>query len=122
MSAKLAQRVASRRLLEDCLLGSYRVRRLIGHGAFSDIFEAAHKSSGQLVALKLERADAAHPKLPQEAAAYGQLEGADGFPRIHWFGSCDHAPGGAVRALAMDMLGPSLQQLHAAFRRDGADR
>lgn len=58
------------------------------------------------VAIKLEPIDAEQPQLEHEACVYQPLAGGVGIPFVRWFGTEDD-----YRALVLDLLGPSLEDL-----------
>lgn len=63
-------------------------------------------SSGEQVAVKIEPIKAKHPQLMHENTVYADLMGVPGVPLVRWFGfAADY------RAMVMDLLGPSLEEL-----------
>lgn len=88
--------------------GQFRLGRRIGSGSFGSVYAARHDGSGQEVAVKLEPSSAKYPQLSHEARVYEVLSDHGAVvPRIHWYGS-----DGDHQALVMDLLGPSLLDLH----------
>eukprot|EP00965_Chrysotila_dentata_P080980 2672953-Pleurochrysis_carterae.AAC.1 len=59
----------------------------------------------------MEPSNKSLPLLPNEAKAYRALEGVVGVPKLHWVGKADDLH----HAIAMDLLGPSLRELHKAL-------
>ncbi|CAK0882208.1 unnamed protein product [Prorocentrum cordatum] len=95
-------------LLGRAVAGRFRLCRRIGSGSFGSVYSARHDRSGLEVAVKLERASAPYPQLWHEARVYEVLgEHPAVVPRVHWYGrDGDH------QVLVMDLLGPSLADLH----------
>ncbi|XP_023165902.2 casein kinase I [Drosophila hydei] len=84
----------------------YRIISKIGSGSFGDIFLAVNETSGQRVALKLERNNVNRPQLHFEYRLYNCLLPAVGIPRVHHFFAEPK-----YNVMAMDLLGPSLEDL-----------
>ncbi|VDN37403.1 unnamed protein product [Dibothriocephalus latus] len=97
----------------------WKLIRKIGAGSFGDIYLGINISNGEEVAVKLEPATARHPQLFYENRVYRvlqvrfiltyHLQNAFAVPRIHWFGS--DGVKNEYRAMVMDLLGPSLEDL-----------
>uniref|UniRef100_A0A183SNW8 non-specific serine/threonine protein kinase n=1 Tax=Schistocephalus solidus TaxID=70667 RepID=A0A183SNW8_SCHSO len=87
----------------------WKLIRKIGAGSFGDIYLGINISNGEEVAVKLEPATARHPQLFYENRVYRVLQNAFAVPRIHWFGS--DGVKNEYRAMVMDLLGPSLEDL-----------
>lgn len=58
------------------------------------------------VAVKLELKNVRHSSLKNEAAIYQLLQGEEGFPKLHWYGS-----EGDYNVLVIELLGRSLESL-----------
>lgn len=86
--------------------GRYRVGRRLGSGSFGEVFCGADAQTGEEVAIKIEPVSARHACLAHEARLYKALAGADGVPKVHWFGS-----EGDYHVMVIDLLGPSLEDL-----------
>ncbi|XP_021966543.1 casein kinase I [Folsomia candida] len=87
--------------------GTYRVSPTrIGSGGFSEVVLGMDMGTRENVAVKLERRSSRYPQLLREHQLYEALEGADGLPRIRWFGRARE-----YNVLVMDLLGPSLEDL-----------
>ena len=93
--------------------GKWRLGRKIGSGSFGDIYLGTNVFTGEEVAIKLESTKTRHPQLSYESKIYrylgvnpatGQL--APGIPQVHWYGT-----EGDFNILAMQLLGPSLEDL-----------
>ncbi|KAM7543139.1 hypothetical protein Aperf_G00000002283 [Anoplocephala perfoliata] len=87
----------------------WKLIRKIGAGSFGDIYLGINIANGEEVAVKLEPMDARHPQLVYESRIYRVLQNSFAVPRIHWFGS--DGMRNDYRALVMDLLGPSLEDL-----------
>ncbi|CDF37664.1 unnamed protein product [Chondrus crispus] len=85
----------------------YRLGRKLGAGAFAKVYEARDLSSGDVVAVKLERASKPYPSLATEYAVYEKLARAHanirGVPTMRFYGA--H---GSYNAIVLDCLGQSL--------------
>ncbi|PHT85681.1 Casein kinase I isoform alpha [Capsicum annuum] len=62
--------------------------------------------NGEEVAVKLESTKTEHPQLHHESELYRLLQGGTGIPHLEWFGV-----EGEYRAMIIDLLGPSLEDL-----------
>jgi serine/threonine protein kinase len=82
----------------------YRLGRKIGKGSFGDIFLGFNVSTGEEVAIKLEKKNAKQPQLLRETRIYRALQGAAGIPVVRWFGV-----EGDYNAMVMDLMGKSLE-------------
>ncbi|EUB60517.1 Casein kinase I isoform alpha [Echinococcus granulosus] len=87
----------------------WKLIRKIGAGSFGDIYLGLNIANGEEVAVKLEPMNARHPQLVYESRIYRLLQNTFAVPRIHWFGS--DGMKNDYRALVMDLLGPSLEDL-----------
>eukprot|EP00696_Hemimastix_kukwesjijk_P005304 gnl/Hemi2/1674_TR590_c0_g1_i1.p1 gnl/Hemi2/1674_TR590_c0_g1~~gnl/Hemi2/1674_TR590_c0_g1_i1.p1 ORF type:complete len:373 (-),score=63.83 gnl/Hemi2/1674_TR590_c0_g1_i1:166-1284(-) len=86
--------------------GRYRLGRKIGSGSFGSIYLATSNSTGEEVAIKLERTNSHHPQLQKESHIYRILADGVGIPRLHHFGvEGDH------NVMVMELLGKSLEDL-----------
>ncbi|KAG5490977.1 hypothetical protein JIQ42_00863 [Leishmania sp. Namibia] len=102
----------SPRLLENCLVqgGRFRVGRRIGGGSFGEIFEGVDTRTGEMVAIKVERAKTAHPQLLTESQHYSlfsQGRAAAYMPTIFGYSSESD-----FNVMAMELMGLSLEDLH----------
>jgi casein kinase 1 len=86
--------------------GRYKLGRKIGCGSFGSIYLATSNSTGEEVAVKLERTNCHHPQLLKESHIYRILAGGTGIPRMHHFGV-----EGEHNVMVMDLLGKSLEDL-----------
>lgn len=90
----------------------FRIRREIGSGSYSEVYLGIDKKSGEKVAVKIEWQKAEKTgKLLGEAKLYEMLGTGGLSPRVRWSGVQ-----GEYNIMAMDLLGPSLDDL---FRRCG---
>ncbi|CAK8579520.1 unnamed protein product [Lathyrus sativus] len=92
--------------MERIVGGTYRLNRKIGSGSFGEIYLATHIDTSEIVAIKIENSKTKHPQLLYEAKLYNVLQGGSGIPGIKWFGV-----DGEDNVLAIDLLGPSLEDL-----------
>jgi casein kinase 1, alpha len=107
---------------EFTIAGKWRLVRKIGAGSFGDIYLGVDVN-GEEVAIKLEAIDARHPQLAYEHKVYkvlhsrsfssvlpptGMQDGC-GVPKVYWFGADGMT--NRYNALAMELLGPSLEDL-----------
>eukprot|EP00184_Porphyridium_aerugineum_P001288 CAMPEP_0184697214 /NCGR_PEP_ID=MMETSP0313-20130426/4242_1 /TAXON_ID=2792 /ORGANISM="Porphyridium aerugineum, Strain SAG 1380-2" /LENGTH=334 /DNA_ID=CAMNT_0027155979 /DNA_START=454 /DNA_END=1458 /DNA_ORIENTATION=- len=92
--------------------GRWRLGRKIGSGSFGDIYLGVHVTTGEEVAIKLESTKTKHPQLLYESKIYRYLNvtpahmPAVGIPKVRWFGQ-----EGDYNVMAIDLLGPSLEDL-----------
>lgn len=82
----------------------YRLGRRIGKGSFGDIFIGVNTSTGEEVAIKLEKKKTKQPQLLREVKIYRALAGAAGIPVVRWYGV-----EGDYNCMVMDLLGRSLE-------------
>lgn len=90
----------------------YRLGRKIGSGSFGDVYLGTDVTTGEDVAIKLERVRSKHPQLLYESKLYRVLQGGIGIPYMRWFGVETH-----YNVLVTDLLGPSLEDLFNACGR-----
>lgn len=86
--------------------GKYWLVRKIGSGSFGEIYLAVNITNGEEVAVKIESARSRHPQLLYESKLYRLMLGAEGIPRVRYFGEEKN-----YNVLVMDLLGPSLEDL-----------
>jgi casein kinase 1 len=90
----------------------YRVGRKIGSGSFGDIHAAVDTVTNAQVAVKLEQVQSKHQQLIYEARLIRLLQGGPGLPVVHWYGT-----EGVYNILVMELLGPSLEDLLNACKK-----
>lgn len=90
----------------------YRLGRKIGSGSFGDVYLGTDVTTGEDVAIKLERIRTKHPQLLYESKLYRILQGEPGIPYMRWFGVDAH-----YNVLVTDLLGPSMEDLFNACGR-----
>jgi len=90
----------------------YRLGRKIGSGSFGDVYLGTDVTTGEDVAIKLERIRTKHPQLLYESKVYRILQGEPGVPYMRWFGVDAH-----YNVLVTDLLGPSMEDLFNACGR-----
>eukprot|EP00826_Nyctotherus_ovalis_P010852 TRINITY_DN12835_c0_g1_i2.p1 TRINITY_DN12835_c0_g1~~TRINITY_DN12835_c0_g1_i2.p1 ORF type:complete len:377 (-),score=65.36 TRINITY_DN12835_c0_g1_i2:41-1171(-) len=88
------------------IAGTYKLLKKLGSGSFGEVYKAMDLKTKTLVAVKLEPTNSRHPQLEYEAKVYSVMEGAVGVPRVYW-----HGLAGDYYAMAIDLLGPSLEDL-----------
>jgi len=84
---------------------NYRISRRIGGGSFGEIYLGIGPTGDQ-VAVKFERYGAKCPQLRHEYKVYRELVGCHGFASVRHFGNQDN-----YTVMAMDLLGPSIEDL-----------
>jgi len=97
-------------------LDKYVLRECIGSGAFGEVWSADSVSTGELVAVKVERIQGnLAPTLQYESRVLQLLQGVPGIPRLRYFGRND-----AMNGIFMvtELLGPSLETLANSHRLD----
>ena len=98
------------------ILDKYVLRQCIGSGAFGEVWHADSVSTGQLVAIKMERIQGnPPPTLQYESRVLQLLQGEPGIPKLRYFGRKDD-----MNAIFMvtDLLGPSLETVATSPRFD----
>jgi len=92
--------------------GKWRLGKKIGSGSFGDIYLGTNVVTNEEVAVKLEESKTKHPQLLYESKIYKYLNVSPtgqrvvGFPRVRWYGN-----EGDYNVMALDLLGPSLEDL-----------
>lgn len=86
--------------------GRFRLGQKIGAGTFGDVYHGTDVETGDEVAIKLESAKSAHPRLHYESRLCKRLGKRTGIPALHWYGV-----EGDCHAMVMTLLGPSLEEL-----------
>mmetsp|Transcript_10164 Transcript_10164/g.31097 ORF Transcript_10164/g.31097 Transcript_10164/m.31097 type:complete len:321 (+) Transcript_10164:304-1266(+) len=103
---------------QDLRFGTWRLGKKIGSGSFGDIYLGTNVHSDEEVAVKLESTKTKHPQLLYESKIYRYLNVSPngtpvvGIPRVRWFGN-----EGDYNVMAIDLLGPSLEDLFNFCRR-----
>jgi len=102
----------SSRSSERIVAGKWRVGRKIGSGSFGEIYLGTNIYTMEEVALKFETTKTKHPQLLYESKIYRYLslspcgQPVVGFPAVKWYGQ-----EGDYNVMAMELLGPSLEDL-----------
>ena len=92
------------------------LRTCIGSGAFGEVWNADSVSTGQPVAVKMERIHGnPTPTLQYESRVLQLLQGSIGIPKLRYFGRKDDMNG---IFMVTDLLGPSLEALAISPRLD----
>jgi serine/threonine protein kinase len=98
------------------ILDKYVLRECIGSGAFGEVWNADSVSTGEPVAVKMERIlGNPVPTLQYESRVLQLLHGTLGVPRLRYFGRKDDMNG---IFMVTDLLGPSLETLAISPRLD----
>jgi hypothetical protein len=82
-------------LAEGTLVGPYRLRRLLGRGGMAVVYEAAHESTGRVVALKLVAPDLTDPGFVERFHREGRMQAALEHPHVltvYEAGTSEHGP------------------------------
>ena len=99
-------RIFEKYVLEDC----------IGSGAFGEVWSGRSISTGEMVAVKMERIkDNPAPTLNYESRVLQGLQGTTGIPRLRYFGRRDEMD---RIFMVSDLLGISLETLATSKRFD----
>ncbi|GAB2277632.1 Casein kinase 1-like protein 11 [Dionaea muscipula] len=93
-------------MTDQIIGGKYKLGRKIGSGSFGELYLGVNVQNGEEVAVKLESVKNKHPQLHYESKLYMLLQGGTGIPHLKWFGV-----EGEYNAMAIDLLGPSLEDL-----------
>jgi serine/threonine protein kinase len=102
------------------ILDKYVLRDRIGSGAFGEVWSADSVSTGEPVAVKIERIqDNPAPTLQYEARVLQLFQNMVGIPRLRYFGRKDDMDG---IFMVTDLLGPSLETLATSERLDLNER
>ncbi len=97
-------------------MDKYVLCECIGSGAFGEVWSADSASTGDPVAVKMERIRGnPAPTLQYESRVLQLLQGAPGIPRLRYFGRKDDMDG---IFMVTELLGPSLETLATSQRMD----
>ena len=98
------------------ILDKYVLRECIGSGAFGEVWSADSASTGDPVAVKMERIQGnPAPTLQYESRVLQLLQGIPGIPRLRYFG-CKEEMNGIF--MVTELLGTSLEALATSHRLD----
>ena len=98
------------------IFDKYVLRECIGSGAFGEVWNADSVSTGESVAVKMERIHGnPAPTLQYESRVLQVLQGLPGIPTLRYFGRKDDMNG---IFMVTDLLGPSLETLATSQRLD----
>ncbi|KAK6145932.1 hypothetical protein DH2020_019802 [Rehmannia glutinosa] len=92
--------------MDHVIGGKFKLGRKIGSGSFGELYLGVNIQTGEEVAVKMESVKTKHPQLHYESKLYMLLQGGTGIPHLKWFGV-----EGEYNAMAIDLLGPSLEDL-----------
>ena len=97
-------------------MDKYVLRECIGSGAFGEVWSADSASTGEPVAVKMERIHGnPAPTLQYESRVLQLLQGIPGIPRLRYFG-CKEEMNGIF--MVTELLGTSLEALATSHRLD----
>ncbi|KAJ4455608.1 putative Casein kinase I [Paratrimastix pyriformis] len=93
---------------ELIIANTYRINKQnkIGSGSFGEIYKGTVVSTGEELAIKLEKVRTRQPQLYYETRIYRILQGGIGIPNVRWFGV-----EGEYNVMVMELLGHSLEDL-----------
>ena len=98
------------------VLDKYVLRECIGSGAFGEVWSADSVSTGEPVAVKMERIQGNPvPTLQYESRVLQLFQNMVGIPRLRYFGRKDDMNG---IFMVTELLGPSLETLATSHRLD----
>jgi len=98
------------------IFDKYVLRECIGSGAFGEVWNADSISTGESVAVKMERiVGNPAPTLQYESRVLQLMQGISGIPKLRYFGRNDEMNG---IFMVSDLLGPSLETLATSERLD----
>ena len=98
------------------ILDKYVLRSRIGSGAFGEVWNADSVSTGEPVAVKMERIQGnPAPTLQYESRVLQLLQGTIGIPRLRYFGCKEEVDG---IFMVTELLGISLETLATSHRLD----
>ena len=98
------------------ILDKYVLRERVGSGAFGEVWNADSVSTGEPVAVKMERIHGNPvPTLQYESRVLQLLQGALGIPRLRYFGRKEEVDG---IFMVTELLGISLETLATSHRLD----
>lgn len=92
--------------MELRIANKYRVGCKIGSGSFGEVYVATTMTTGQQVAVKLEKVHSSNRQLLYESRLYRLFQGEVGIPKFYWYGM-----EGPYNVLVMELLGQSLEEL-----------
>jgi serine/threonine protein kinase len=102
------------------ILDKYVLRERVGSGAFGEVWSADSVSTGEPVAVKMERIQGnPAPTLQYESRVLQLLQGVTGIPRLRYFGRKDDMDG---IFMVTDLLGLSLEAVATSERLDLNER
>ena len=87
------------------MLDKYIINEYIDKGHFGEIIKGTHKTTGKLVAIKIERKEHSN-SLKNEAKIYQYLDGIDGIPKLKWYETNEK-----MNILVIDLLGNSIEKI-----------
>ena len=101
-------------------MDKYVLRERVGSGAFGEVWSADSASTGEPVAVKMERiCGNPAPTLQYESRVLQLLQGVTGIPRLRYFGRKDDMDG---IFMVTDLLGLSLEAVATSERLDLNER
>ncbi|OWF34817.1 casein kinase I-like [Mizuhopecten yessoensis] len=91
--------------VEQRVGNKYRLLKRVGGGGFGHIFLGTDMTSGEKVAVKVDRFEKINSTVSKESIIYRILQSGEGFPKVRWSGR-----EGSYNVMVIDLLGPSLQK------------
>ncbi|CAF0802552.1 unnamed protein product [Rotaria sp. Silwood1] len=93
-------------ILSSIINDRFEILKRLGSGSFGEVFLAKDMTTNLLCAIKTERSDSKHPQLRIEQQIFLRMENCTGYPSMI---ALIEEKGFII--LAMDLLGPSLEDL-----------
>lgn len=98
------------RYSEVYILNQYKIiiSKKLGSGSFGEIYLGQNIKTKQELAIKLELVDSKTPQLNYESKVLKFLQGGEGFPTVHFYGTV-----GNYNVMIIDLLGSNLEEMFA---------
>ncbi|ORD94490.1 KC11 [Enterospora canceri] len=97
-------------------LDNLKLKTLISHGAFGEIYVAEDTNTGEEVAVKVEKKSITVSQIKHEFNIYRLIRGP-ATPRVFDIGRIEYK-GDMVNCLSMELLGPSLEKIYNKLNRE----
>ena len=91
-------------IIGETFFEKYQIKSLIDRGSFGQCFQGKNLENNEDVCLKIERLSNEITYLKFESTVLSSLQGGEGFPIFHTFGSTEK-----YNILVMELLGNSLK-------------
>jgi serine/threonine protein kinase len=99
-------------MLDITVAEKFKLGKKLGSGSFGEIYKGTDITTGQEVAIKLEKINSRHPQLVYESKLIKLLHGPLGIPEVFWQGT-----EGSYNVMIMELLGLSLEDLFTKCNR-----